>query len=352
MPYEWIYRLFGQKDPLNIIWITLGAVPIFLHQISASSILYHIKSSLHGTLDGGAALAFMIGGPVTAVPTMVMFWTIFKKRVFFLYLFICIAGTILISYAFQFFVFVPYADTGNPLLKDVAAISGGSSAVILKQDERVRIVMDPGGKSIIATCTDDIQGQGGVVFDGSLLRFLNSSSDRYDNLRYISNVARWLEQNNTSQAKKSILIYDAFSGPGQAKDVFSSNAVSVLKKKGFRVRLTGRGETPEITDGLLGGYGQVWMLFRGATPESRLSDTELETISRFTGDGGSMLIAAGNNESGSADLLAASRLSSRYGVLFSGSVENEGEIPASSASYLLNRASIVLGKILKIVHKA
>jgi len=49
MPKEWIYGMFGQKDPFNIVWVTLGSVPIFLHQISASSILYHIKSSLDGT---------------------------------------------------------------------------------------------------------------------------------------------------------------------------------------------------------------------------------------------------------------------------------------------------------------
>ena len=45
MPYQWIYQLFGSKDPLSIVWVTLGSVPLFLHQISASSILYHIKSS-------------------------------------------------------------------------------------------------------------------------------------------------------------------------------------------------------------------------------------------------------------------------------------------------------------------
>lgn len=65
---EWIYSLFGQKDQLNIVWISLGTIPIFLHQISASSILYHIKTSLDGTFDGGAGLAFLIGGPVTAIP--------------------------------------------------------------------------------------------------------------------------------------------------------------------------------------------------------------------------------------------------------------------------------------------
>jgi uncharacterized membrane protein YraQ (UPF0718 family) len=115
MPKDWIQILFGQKGAMSIIWVTLGSVPMFLHQISASSILYHIKSSLGGTLDGGAALAFLIGGPVTAVPTMIMFWTIFRKRVFFLYMSICLVGTLLIAFAFQFLVFVPFTDMGNPL---------------------------------------------------------------------------------------------------------------------------------------------------------------------------------------------------------------------------------------------
>ena len=352
MPYEWIYRFFGQKDALNIVWVTLGSVPIFLHQISASSILYHIKSSLHGTLDGGAALAFMIGGPVTAVPTMVMFWTIFKKRVFFLYLFVCLAGTILISYAFQFFVFVPYADMGNPLLKNVAAISGGSSAAITKRDEHVRIVMDPGGKSIIATCTNDVEGQGGIVFDGGFPRFLSGSADKYDNLKYIGNVAQWLEQSNTSPAKKSILIYDTLHASGPAKEAFSRSAVALLEKKGFTVRITDRKETPAISEGLLGEYGQLWMFFGGSAPGKYLSDAELETISQFSGDGKGMLIVAGKRGSGPDDLSAANQLSSRYGVLFSGSVENGEEIPTAAASYFFNRASVVLGKVLKLVHKA
>ncbi len=101
MPSEWLYNLFAKEGKLNVVWITLGTVPIFLHQISASSILYHIKSGLDGTLNGGAGLAFLIGGPVTAVPTMIMLWSIFKKKVFFLYMFICIAGTIMLAYSFQ-----------------------------------------------------------------------------------------------------------------------------------------------------------------------------------------------------------------------------------------------------------
>ncbi|KAF0217375.1 MAG: hypothetical protein FD174_3341 [Geobacteraceae bacterium] len=350
MPYEWIYRFFGQKDPLNIMWVTLGSVPIFLHQISASSIIYHIKSSLNGTLDGGAGLAFMIGGPVTAIPTMMLFWTIFKKRVFFLYMFVCLAGTMLIAYSFQFLVFVPGVDTGNPLLKGVRSISGGKSSVIQKQNQNVRIVMDPAGKSIIATYTNDLERQGGIVFDSGNDRFLDPS--KYDNRKYISNIAEWLEQNNNSPATGSVLIYDTFRDGGLDKKSFDKYISADLAQKGIKFRITDRRETPEISGRLLGDHSQLWIFLGESAARRPLTDVELNTISRFTGDGKSMLIVAGKHQPGADDALAVNKLSSRYGVLFSGYAEHQAELPATLASHFFNRASEILGRILKLVHKA
>lgn len=270
LPHKWIYHLFGRTDPLNIIWITFGSVPIFLHQISASSILYHIKSSLHGTLDGGAALAFMIGGPVTAMPTMVLFWTVFKRRVFFLYLFICLAGTVLIAYAFQFLVFVPHVDTGSPLLRGVGSLSGGPSAIIDKQNKNVRIVMDPDGKSMIAVAVNDLGGQGGVVFDAGFTRFSNGTVDRYNNRTYVANVADWLEQNNDSTVKGNILLYDTYESSGLDTHMFA-DVVSALRSKGFKVRISNRREMPLLSGQALEGQGQLWMIFGEAGPAAQLS---------------------------------------------------------------------------------
>jgi uncharacterized protein len=351
MPKEWIYGLFGEKGPLSIVWVTLGSVPIFLHQISASSILYHIKSSLNGTLDAGAGLAFMIGGPVTAMPTMVMFWTIFRKKVFFLYMFICLFGTILISYAFQFLVFVPYADTGNALLKNVGSLSGGGSSVILKQGKHVRIVMDPDGKGLIATYNNALEGQGGIVFDAGFERYLNASAEKYDNRQYMRNVLEWLEQNNSS-TERSVLIYDTSGEVGPDKNLFSKNVASVLEEKGFKVKITNRHETPVVSERLLKEYGQFWLFFGESDPGNIFSAAELADISRFTGEGKSMLIVAGKHGDGSNDLTAANQLSSRYGVTYSGFVDRKEELPAGTASYFLNRASAVIGKILKLVNKA
>ena len=352
MPKEWIYGMFGQKDPFNIVWVTLGSVPVFLHQISASSILYHIKSSLDGTLDAGAGLAFMIGGPVTAMPTLVMFWTIFKKKVFFLYLAICIVGTLIISYAFQFLVFVPFTDMGNPLLKNVGSLSGETSAVIEKQDEHVHMVMDPEGKGMIATYTNDLEGQGGIVFDSGFGRFRDNSVDRFDNRKYVMNISAWLEQSKALPAERSILIYDTFQGSGPAREAFTKGVPALLEKEGFKVRITDRHETPEITEKLLSGHSQFWLFFGEPDGGRYFSRTELEAISRSAGNGMSMLIVAGKHQDGANDLSAPNQVSSRYGVFFSGFVEHKRELTASKASYFLHRASEGLGRVLKVVHKA
>lgn len=352
MPYDWIYGLFGRKSVLSIVWVTLGSVPIFLHQLSVSSILSHIKSMLHGTLDAGAALAFMIGGPVTAMPTMIMFWTIFKKKVFFLYMFICLAGTLLISYAFQFFVVVPYADMGNPLLKKVASLSGGESLIITKTDENVRIVLDPGGKAIIATYTNDLEGRGGIVFDAGREKFLKGFVDRYDNQQYIENVASWLEESNTSSARADILIYDMHIAAGSDRRAFSSEAVMMLRNKGYTVSLTDRRETPAFTEDLLRNNSQLWVVMGESLHGGTLNPSELEVISRFHSEGKGMLILAGTDKDGPGGLSVVNQLSGGYGVHFSGIVHNDQKLHTSTASYFFSRAAEVIGRVLKIVHKA
>jgi uncharacterized membrane protein YraQ (UPF0718 family) len=343
---NFIYQLFGKKDPLNVVWITLASVPMFLHQLSASSIVGHIKSSLNGTVDGGAALALMIGGPVTAVPTMVMFWSIFKKRVFFLYMFVCLVGTVLISYAFQYTVFVSGADTGNPLLKGVRSISGGSSPTITKQSRNVRIVMDPGGKNIIASYSNDLEGHGFVVFDADGKRFSANALERYDNDRYVTNIADWLEQGNSSSVKEQILVYALSRDSSRARMGMNRSALVGLEQKGFKVVFSDK-----LTGQQLESSSQVWVLFGDAEADKTLSNKDMELLSRFVGAGKGMLVVAGAS-SGRNDMTQLNGLASKFGVLFEGSVENGSEIRVSTASHIFSEASDFLGKILKQLHKA
>lgn len=347
MPKELIYGLFGRDSAWNVLWVTLGAVPLFLHQIAASSVLYHIKSSLGGTLDAGAGLAFLIGGPVTAMPTMVLFWTIFKKRVFALYLAVCIAGTLIIAYAFQLLVFVPHVDTGNPLLRNVRSLSGGDSAILQKQSNQVQMVMDPGGNGMIAIYSNEAAGHGNIVFDGSFSRLRNGASGQFDNRQYLMNAAEWLERSATSSNVKKILIYHTLSKTGLDRSTLLD-----VEQKGFSVKVADRQDISEITPRVLGDYSQVWLVLSGPGTRGTLAAAELEALSRFTGQGKGVLITIEKDMEGAGGLAAANQLTSRYGVVFTGFTEQEQELKVSTAAYFFSRASEALRAVLKLVHKA
>jgi uncharacterized membrane protein YraQ (UPF0718 family) len=346
MPGDWIYRFFGRKDALNIVWVTLGSVPMFLHQLSASSIIYHIKSSLGGTLDSGAALAFMVGGPVTAVPTMVMFWTVFKRKVFVLYMAVCFIGTLLVSYGLQLLFFVPGVDTGNALLKGVSALAGGKAAIIRKPGENVRVVLDPAEKPLIATYNNNLGTEGGVVFDAGMARFRTDLTGRLNNRKYVENIADWLEQNSNTTAKGNILVYDLSSGDNQLLD---NVPLSALGSEDRKLVLANRTAVPVLTPAMMGKHSQVWLFF---PPGATLGEKELEAVTAFNRSGGALLLVSGGGSTGTGNLAGINRLSAGFGVNFYGQATQAEEIPVAVAAPLFYRASEMLGKLLKLTHKA
>jgi uncharacterized membrane protein YraQ (UPF0718 family) len=53
-------------------------------------------------LAKGPGIALLISGPVTALPVMAVFFSMFHKRVLALYLSICLSGTIFIALFWSF----------------------------------------------------------------------------------------------------------------------------------------------------------------------------------------------------------------------------------------------------------
>ncbi|MBI4650545.1 permease [Candidatus Desantisbacteria bacterium] len=107
IPAEWIEIIFGMKN----FWITIPliillSIPLHINQISSVAILGGVLDKLGNKLSPGAGLAFLIGGPVTALPVMAIFISLFKKRVFFLYILICFTGSVIVSYFYQMLTFV------------------------------------------------------------------------------------------------------------------------------------------------------------------------------------------------------------------------------------------------------
>ena len=105
VPAEWIAAVFGSTAWYTPVLIALASVPLHLNQFTAAGILFgpvDVLARLGQDVSWSAGMAFLIGGPVTALPAMGVFLSLFRPRVFFLYLGICLTGTLLVAYVSQF----------------------------------------------------------------------------------------------------------------------------------------------------------------------------------------------------------------------------------------------------------
>ncbi|MEW6381827.1 MAG: permease [bacterium] len=339
IPHTYIQSLFGHGGTLSVIWVTVGSIPLFLHQISASSILYHIKASLPGTMDNSAALAFLIGGPVTAIPAMTLLWSMFRKRVFVLYMGISILGTIFFAYTFGNLLFINHVDTNSPILAKVSALAGGESAIISKSGEAVRVAVDPDRKPIIAWY-EDMEGGSGIVFDASWNRFRNGSLHMKGNQQYIRNIARWLKQTAIHPDNNRILIYNTYVDRGLTNDSFREGLEAILTEEGeFQVTFAARKDLPNLDRSALEGYGQLWIL-SGQADSRPFSSQEIEDIYAFRDDGYSLLVVAGPHDGSTGDwTTAANQVAEHYGVRFGEAVKFQREIPISITAHFGDRIS-------------
>lgn len=100
IPNEWIAGLLEGNGIASVLVLTLAAVPLHLPQVTAASMLFGFYLPGPGEiipLAKGAGIALLIGGPVTALPVMGVFITMFKPRVLVLYISLCVGGTILLA---------------------------------------------------------------------------------------------------------------------------------------------------------------------------------------------------------------------------------------------------------------
>lgn len=104
IPNAWITGLLEGQGILPIFAITLAAIPLHLPQVTAASMLFGFYLPDPGQvipLAKGAGIAMLVGGPVTALPVMAVFISMFKPRVLMLYLSLCVGGTILLALIFR-----------------------------------------------------------------------------------------------------------------------------------------------------------------------------------------------------------------------------------------------------------
>jgi uncharacterized membrane protein YraQ (UPF0718 family) len=104
VPQDWIASVFASPRWYTTALVALVSAPLHVNQFTAAGILYgplNVLEQMGKTISWGSGMAFLIGGPVTALPAMGVFLSLFKPRVFWLYLAICFSGTLIVAYTAQ-----------------------------------------------------------------------------------------------------------------------------------------------------------------------------------------------------------------------------------------------------------
>lgn len=97
----WIGAILGSDNPWSIPLASAVGIPLYTSGVAAIPIT---KGLIAAGMGGGAAMAFLIAGPVTCVPAMAGVWALVKRKVLAIYLAGGILGSLVAGYAFQLLV--------------------------------------------------------------------------------------------------------------------------------------------------------------------------------------------------------------------------------------------------------
>jgi len=100
IPNGWVAELLSGQGVWPIFALTFATIPLHMPQVTAASMIFGFFLPDPGQtipLAIGPGIAMLVGGPVTALPVMGVFITMFKRRVLLLYLTLCISGTLILA---------------------------------------------------------------------------------------------------------------------------------------------------------------------------------------------------------------------------------------------------------------
>lgn len=98
VPPAWIVALLGEGKSFAIPLATAVGIPLYVSGVAA---LPMVQGLLSSGMAPGAALAFLIAGPVTTVPAMVAVWGLVRWPTFVIYLLAGVIGSLAAGYIFQ-----------------------------------------------------------------------------------------------------------------------------------------------------------------------------------------------------------------------------------------------------------
>ncbi|MCA9925008.1 MAG: permease, partial [Anaerolineales bacterium] len=101
VPQDMIAGVLGETNVLAIPLATLIGIPLYLTNITALPI---ISGLLAQGMQPGAAIAFLIAGPVTTIPAMTAVWGIVNRRIFAIYLACGLFGAMILGFIANIFL--------------------------------------------------------------------------------------------------------------------------------------------------------------------------------------------------------------------------------------------------------
>jgi hypothetical protein len=98
LPEDYVLGFVGGNGPFAVLIATLVGIPFYTSNLTALPLV----SGLIGLgMNQGAALAFLIAGPVTTLPAMMAVWGIVRPRVFLAYLSYGLLGSVIFGCLFN-----------------------------------------------------------------------------------------------------------------------------------------------------------------------------------------------------------------------------------------------------------
>ncbi len=95
---EWIAALLGKDQAFSIPLATAVGIPLYTSGVAAIPI---VKGLLTAGMSHGAAMAFLIAGPVTTIPAMTAVFALVRRQTFLIYLGAGIIGSLATGFVFQ-----------------------------------------------------------------------------------------------------------------------------------------------------------------------------------------------------------------------------------------------------------
>lgn len=100
VPQDFVYNLLGNRGSASVIIASLVGVPFYTSNITALPL---VSGLLGMGMNEGAALAFLISGPMTTLPAMAAVWGLVGRKVFLMYMSFALIGSVLFGLMLNIF---------------------------------------------------------------------------------------------------------------------------------------------------------------------------------------------------------------------------------------------------------